>query len=112
MTVDLAAICKCDDIGDYDHCPRHGDANKVHPFHSGSQYMDWRYRNCERCTKSYDNNGLKHPSPCDIDNAISMACIGSGKVSKNIAQRMGAIGNECALSWDCPELTLPDEDKR
>ena len=81
----------------------------VRPFSCGSQYQDWRYRNCDNCKKSYDNmppkeqNEAKGKGPCDIDNAISSACVGPGTVDKAIADRMGYTP-EMWLSWDCPEL--------
>ena len=65
---------------------------EVNPFSCGSQYGDWRSRNCDRCLKSYDNQ-VQAPTdgmgPCDIDNAIGLAYIGSGRVSSEIASRMG-----------------------
>jgi hypothetical protein len=83
-------------------------AEEVRPFSCGSQYGDWRSRNCDRCIKSYDNqnpqpkNGM---GPCDIDNAIGIAYIGSGSVTHEIAKRMG-YDDPCAYGWDCPEREL------
>lgn len=81
---------------------------QVRPFSCGSQYGDWRMRNCDRCAKSYDNqvpepkNGL---GPCEIDNAIGMAYIGSGSVTPEIGRRMG-YENALEYSWECPEIEM------
>jgi hypothetical protein len=76
------------------------------PFSCGSQYGDWRSRNCDRCAKGYDNqepqpaNGI---GPCEIDNAVSMAYLDRGTVTPTIAKRMGYT-DPCAYSWECPEF--------
>lgn len=83
---------------------------EVRPFSCGSQYGDWRSRNCYRCVKSYENTKPEPKDgmgPCDIDNAVGMAYIGSGSVTPEIAKRMGYSGeNEGAYGWDCPEREL------
>ena len=78
---------------------------QVRPFSNGSQYGDWRMRNCDHCAKSWDN--MKPQSddgkgPCEIDNAIGTAYIGSGSVDESIGKRMG-YENPLYYSWECPE---------
>jgi hypothetical protein len=83
----------------------------VRPFRCGSQYGDWRSRNCDRCVKSYDNqkpqptNGM---GPCDIDNAVGLAYLGSGSVTPEIGKRMGYTSS-LEYGWDCPERELKGE---
>ena len=83
-------------------------SDEIRPFSCGSQYGDWRSRNCDKCTKGYHNhkpepkNGM---GPCDIDNAIGMAYLGSGSVAKKIAERMG-FASSLEYSWACPEREL------
>lgn len=86
-------------------------ADSVRPFSCGSQYGDWRDRNCFRCVKSYEHmepkpeNGL---GPCEIDNAVGLAYIGSGSVTPEIATRMG-YSDIGVYGWDCPERALASE---
>ncbi len=72
-----------------------------HPFSSGTQYLDWRRRNCDRCKKDY--NFETHTENCDLEGAISFAAIDSGEIADNIAKRIGLPGNELSLTWNCPE---------
>lgn len=84
------------------------ETQEARPFSCGSQYGDWRSRNCDRCVKSYDNQKPEPKDgmgPCAIDNAISMAYLGNGTVSAEIAQRMGCT-TSLAYGWDCPEREL------
>ena len=89
------------------------DQEHVRPFSCGSQYGDWRDRNCFRCVKSYEHAEPKPKDgmgPCVIDNAVGIAYIGSGSVTPEIAKRMGYTGeNEGAYGWDCPERDLVPE---
>ena len=81
-------------------------AGRCRPFHCGTQMGDWDARNCDRCAKvDYD----ARTSRCDIYDAICAGYIGDGTVSREIAERMGLPGNECALTWDCPEREIPQE---
>lgn len=80
----------------------------VRPFSCGSQYGDWRDRNCFRCVKSYEHMEPKPKDgkgPCEIDNAVGLAYIGSGAVTPDIARRMG-YANVGVYGWDCPEREL------
>lgn len=43
---------------------------------------------------------------CDIDNALGLAYIGSGKVSTEIGKRMGWNHDKPFYGWDCPEREL------
>lgn len=86
---------------------------QVRPFSNGSQYGDWRDRNCYRCTKSYERMEPKPKDgmgPCAIDNAVGLAYIGSGSVTPEIAKRMGFEGGG-VYGWDCPERELAPEKK-
>lgn len=80
----------------------------MRPFGCGSQYRDWRSRNCYRCVKSYENTNPEPKDgmgPCDIDNAIGLAYLGSGTVPAKIAERMG-FKSSLDYGWDCPEREL------
>lgn len=82
---------------------------EIYPFSNGSQYGDWRDRNCFRCVKSYESKEPKPIDglgPCDIDNALGLAYIGSGKVKSEIGKRMGWDHNKPFYGWDCPEREL------
>lgn len=88
--------------------------NEVRPFSCGSQYGDWRDRNCWRCVKSYEkteprpNDGM---GPCEMDNALGLAYLGTGRVSKEIAKRIGYKHEDSFYGWDCPERELAAKPK-
>jgi len=75
------------------------------PFYCGTQYMDWRYNNCDRCKKDYDwekypNNGKNNK--CKAEEALSLASISSGKISNKIAKFIAF--KEGHYIWLCPHL--------
>jgi hypothetical protein len=83
---------------------------RIRPFSCGTQYGDWYMSNCDRCKKGAreGQEGFK----CDIDEALFEAYFGDGTVSREIAERMGAIENEGAYTWKCPEVEWTDEWKK
>lgn len=67
--------------------------------------MDWEERNCFRCRKSYDEDTNQYR--CDIDKALTVACVDDGSVSDDIARRMGyPAAGPLSYTWDCPEREL------
>ena len=75
------------------------EAGTVHVFSSGSQHYDWRAINCDRCAKAPPDGGIK-VNTCEMEYCIAWACVTDGKVSKDIAARMGH--NSLLYSWKCP----------
>jgi hypothetical protein len=75
----------------------------IYVFSNGSQYTDWTSRNCDRCSK-YDPEGEKE-FECDIDSALFNAFWDDGKVTEEIAKRMGYQPG--LYTWACPELAKP-----
>lgn len=64
--------------------------------------MDWMARNCDRCTKQFDWQAQE--SHCDIEEALSLACIDDGRISTGLARRCGiTAGTRMHYTWDCPE---------
>jgi hypothetical protein len=70
---------------------------RISPFSSGAQRMDWQDANCCRCKKYTGQDGS-----CEIDDAISLAACGDGTVSAKIATRMG-YASPLAYCWECLE---------
>ena len=79
------------------------DKGTIHPFYCGTQSIDWRISNCDKCTKGIDN-----PKPgeflCEIDYCISYACIADGTISEAMAKRMGYAREH--YGWKCPERRI------
>ena len=86
---------------------------RYQPFSCGTQGGDWRSANCDRCTKSWENNGGPEGSnahgPCEIDNALADAFMDDGSVSENIARRMGYLDHKGRFQWMCPEVEWTPE---
>lgn len=84
--------------------------DRFYPFSCGSQAMDWQSRNCARCRKWPGPDDPPDPTRCEIDDALGHAMWSDGSVSAEMAERMGYIGNEHRLTWDCPERrTIPGQ---
>lgn len=85
------------------------------PFSNATQYMDWRARNCDRCTKDYDAD--TETCHCEIEYAVSLASIGNGSIGGLSAVRMGFLDSAThqptsAYTWDCPERDAEDGSDR
>lgn len=79
------------------------------PFSNGSQYADWQSCNCERCQKSVtvtDPGGDQWPT-CEIESALLEADIFDGRISDEIAQRMGY--DQERYVWPCGEVQWTEE---
>ncbi len=74
------------------------------PFSNASEFGDWVFSNCERCKKKY-TDGWR----CNIQYALDKAYMSDGKVTNNIAQRMGLLDNMDKYIWQCPEIELVGE---
>jgi hypothetical protein len=76
--------------------------DRHHPFHCGTQYLDWENRNCCRCAKYSDD-----ASKCDLMQALAQACFDDGTVSTDVAGRIGLLdalaGGRSPYLWDCKE---------
>lgn len=78
----------------------------VHPFDTGTQFADWEMRNCDTCWKSYTNQPRQRKdgkSKCEMDYALGRACMGNGKVTQEVADRIGYKTGANLYTWDCPE---------
>lgn len=82
---------------------------QIRPFSSGSQYADWTGCNCDRCTKGAARLGPDALPTCEIELALGEAYFGSGKVSAEIAQRMGHTDHKGAYAWPCNEVEWTEE---
>lgn len=80
----------------------------VRPFYCGTQYMDWLENNCYRgCSKAAPVDATLDEMPCEIERALSWACMDDGTVSAEMGRRMGLPRWEGYYSWPCPEHDPP-----
>ena len=87
---------------------RQDDAERVRPFDSGTHYTAWMNRNCIGCSKF---DAAEYRGRCEIDGALGEAYFGDGRVSGEIADRMGyteahadtGSGRQFPWTWACPE---------
>lgn len=70
---------------------------RCRPFDTGTQFADWKARNCARCKKRYRDEQWH----CDIEDNLDYACLTNGLIDVKIAKRMGYQDN--AYNWDCLE---------
>ena len=77
-------------------------ANRVCPFSNGSQFSDWQSANCERCKKFTPS--VENPPKCELDYEIGMAYLGDGRVTLDIARRMGYLDHPESYNWKCGEV--------
>jgi D-arabinose 1-dehydrogenase-like Zn-dependent alcohol dehydrogenase len=79
------------------------DENWVYLFSNGTQFMDWMYRNCERCSKYSDDDA----PTCDLDALNTYALMEDGSYSLEDAVRLGYDpAHQNRYTWDCPERVI------
>lgn len=67
----------------------------IRPFSNGSEYTSWLQRNCYRCPKQ---------NACDLEYALSSACVLDGTITPQIASRLGySDAVRATLGWPCRE---------
>ena len=72
----------------------------IRPFANGSEFDDWRYRNCDNnCPNNFDWNKMK--THCIFEKEISRAYIDNGKADKKMAEIF--VGNVDNITFlpDC-----------
>jgi len=73
---------------------------KVKPFDSGTQYVEWVARNCNRCKYGFTESDWYQ---CEIQYALDLAFITDGHVDRYIAEAMGWKDQvPWYYTWDCP----------
>ncbi len=83
--------------------------DRARPFHCGTQFVDWTARNCDRCAlgRGSDPDVTLDDLVCELERAVTWACMDDGTVSREVADRIGATAAGVrALTWDCPERKL------
>ncbi len=79
-------------------------AERIGPFSCGSHFVDWKWRNCDRCTLRWtEGQGWK----CEIEAALDNAYIDDGTVTQEIGKRLRFDGRWVAE--DCKERVLTPE---
>lgn len=88
----------------------------IRPFSNGSQYLDFEASNCGRCKKRATIEQISsNEVPCKIEEAIGLASIDDGKITHEIATRMGYFDNNppktknYAYVWQCGEVEWTEE---
>lgn len=83
---------------------------RVIPFSNGTEYQCWNDYNCARCKKyNVDDSGMVVEPVCQIDEALLESMFGDGKISKEMADRMGLENRRSEnggfyLYWRCNEF--------
>lgn len=90
-------------------CDETGEQKYTWPFSCGTQSLDWKSRNCDRCTKGYDY--AAETWRCEIERSIDDGFMGDGKVPMETWRRMGGEVSHkdggFPLTWDCLEREQP-----
>ena len=87
--------------------PASGSAQeRVYPFHCGSQIMDWKLNNCEKCKKGYDEKASKWL--CKLEEGMDGCYMGDGSYPPELAKQIGTPDDCMVYLWRCPEF-VPNE---
>ena len=88
-------------------------AERVRPFSNGTEFMAWTEGNCDRCGKGmlYDEQTEEMTFRCPIEEALNGADADDGRLSAEMAARMGYPQAAYHVSgvrywvWPCPEFS-------
>ncbi|HET8688044.1 MAG TPA: hypothetical protein VFM18_15525, partial [Methanosarcina sp.] len=61
---------------------------KLSPFSNSTEYFFWTRSNCYECDKN-------RPDECEISDALLLAGVGNGLITKSIFNRMGCRSGKC-----------------
>jgi hypothetical protein len=90
-------------------------SDPIRPFYCGSQFADWEDHSCARCASSgqdyAEDGGEYHWGTCEMEDALTEACIGSGSVEKGLAERHGFWYDENGTWWPPTQCTKWREDR-
>ncbi len=76
---------------------------EITPFSNGTEFMWWTDRNCDHCQR-YENESTKiEDAGCPLIFSIELASVTDGKITLDIAQRIGLDSNN-RLSTFCKEF--------
>lgn len=78
----------------------------IRPFSNGEEYLSWDCHNCSHCWKSASQDAKNFR--CSLEKNIYLASMGDGKISRKVADRLGANGGD-RIAWDCPEKAPRDK---
>lgn len=84
--------------------------DKVYPFHCGTQIMDWKYNNCEKCQKGYDNKACKWM--CPLEEGMDKCYMGDGSYPLDLAKQIGMPEDCTVYLWRCPAFVPNDGTQR
>lgn len=72
--------------------------SRITPFANGSEYLSWLEGDCYKCEKYAPNAMSIEDGACEIELALSEACMGDGTIERTIFDRMGKVtGNAVNL---------------
>ncbi len=79
--------------------------DRVRPFSSGTQWIDWQDRNCCECKRIPEDEWRSERGVawglCELYDALCEASINDGTISYLQAEAIGAIKFKGYFIWDC-----------
>lgn len=77
-------------------------SKRIRPFSQGTQYLDWNCANCCTCARYNVKDGEVVEPVCELEEALSLACVLDGTIEPEIAVRLGVPSNTWS-HWTCKE---------
>ena len=79
------------------------------PFSCGSQFKDWKIKNCDICQYGYDN--IKNRWRCNIEKRLDRRLLWNGKwFTKKLLKDIGADEEGLEWTWRCPNFKEVNKD--
>lgn len=70
-------------------------SSRITPFSNGTEYHIWLECNCCKCEKYAPDAMSVEDGACEIELALSEACLSDGTVESSIFDRMGQKTGKC-----------------
>lgn len=78
---------------------------KITPFNNGAEFWLWTDKNCDCCAKYENQSSNIEGSDCPLLSSIKLAIVRDGKITLDIAKRIGLDQNGNLLN-KCREFEL------
>ncbi|MFB2891946.1 hypothetical protein ACE1CI_03265 [Aerosakkonemataceae cyanobacterium BLCC-F50] len=69
--------------------------SRITPFSNGTEYHIWLESNCYKCCKYAADSISVEDGACEIELALSDACMDDGTIDNSIYSRMGERTGKC-----------------
>ena len=74
------------------------EEKEIIPFSNGFEFLNWRGRNCDECSKYENESSVVENAGCELAFYIDLASVTDGAIPKLVADKFGCEIQNCFLT--------------